>query len=99
MVQAPVQIEKNALKKAPQEGKALSALKEKSKAELFQAISDQNDLHGGWQKNVEERYQGKVEKFIKRGTERKIAEELASKQIQKVWAKVFKDKLATPGTK
>lgn len=100
MAQAPIHtVSQHTAPKGPQEGKALSLLKEKTKAELFQAISDQNVLHGGWQKNVEDRYKEKVEKMMERGNDKETAERLATKQIQKVWAKVWKDKLATPGTK
>ncbi len=100
MAQAPMHtVSQYTAPKGPQEGKALSLLKERTKAELFDAISAQNVLHGGWQKNVEEWYNEKVEKMIARGNDKETAEKLATKQIQKVWANVWRGKLATPGTK
>lgn len=80
-------------------GKSVLSTKEKAKQELLQAIEDQNTLHGGWQKTIQDRYGEKVQKFEKRGCQRKEAEQLASRQIKRVWSKIFKDKLATPGTK
>lgn len=100
MAQAPAHISSS--HNTPQSSSpknSVSYIKEKTKADLFQAIEDQNILHGAWQEKVKERYDEKVEKMMERTSDRKIAKELATKQIQKVWAKVWKDKLATPGTK
>ena len=69
----------------PEQGKTLSLIKEKTKAELFKAIEDQNILHGDWQKKVKDWYKDKVEKMMERTENSAIAEELATKQIQKIW--------------
>jgi|GEM_PF-5956621 len=45
---------------------------------------------------VQDRYSEKVEKYMKRGNDKAKAEVLASKQIQRVRGKLFKEKLATP---
>lgn len=100
MAQAPTHISSPST--TPQSSKhrnSLSYIKEKTKLDLFQAIEDQNILHGEWQKKVKDWYKEKIEKMMERTHDRKIAKELASKQIKKIWARVWKDKLATPGTK
>jgi len=84
---------------APEKVGALSYTKEKTKQELFQAIDAQNKLHGKRETEVKDRYEEKVAKYMKQGQKRTEAEASAAKQIQKVRARVFKDKLATPGTK
>lgn len=100
MAQAPshVQSQHNAPKATPP-GSTISLTQERAKQELFQAIESQNERFGGWQKTVKDWYKEKVEKFKKRGNDDKKAQELASKQIQRVRTEVYKDKMVTPGTK
>ncbi|MBP6911370.1 hypothetical protein KBC03_07410 [Patescibacteria group bacterium] len=99
MAQAPIDIHSQPNKPNTPAKSALSYTKEQAKQELFAAIESQNVRFGGWQNTVKERYKEKVEKFKKRGNDEKKAQELATKQIQRVWTDVYKDNLVTPGTK